>query len=175
MEGVARLDHIVVSDGPDPWLRVEMVQRAGWRVPVRYSELADHQEPHDLGSRARNHGVDLAGGEYVAFLDDDNAWRPRHVELLTSALETTGADFAYSQGLFHMNGWDMVVGMDPPRHGQIDTSLIMCRRELAIAYPWPSPCSRASDWELVHRWIREGATWAFVPQVTMDYYLGAER
>ena len=29
-----------------------------------------------------------------------------------------------------------------------------------------------ADWDLVRRWLEAGATWAFVPEVTLDYYVG---
>ena len=29
------------------------------------------------------------------------------------------------------------------------------------------------DWDLVERWLAAGATWSFVPHVTMDYYFSS--
>jgi hypothetical protein len=40
---------------------------------------------------------------------------------------------------------------------------------------WPLPDQldgdkHAPDWGVVARWLGAGATWAFVPHVTVDYY-----
>lgn len=57
---------VVVSDGSDP-RNVEAL--AG--LPVRYVEV-----PMGGVAQARNVGVALAEGTWVAFLDDDNLWHP---------------------------------------------------------------------------------------------------
>lgn len=43
----------------------------------------------------RNVGIRLARSPYVAFLDDDNTWRPDHLSVGLAALET-GADVVYT-------------------------------------------------------------------------------
>jgi hypothetical protein len=58
-------------------------------------------------------------------------------------------------------------------YGQIDTSLIVHRRELLEVSNW-EPSTGPADWALVSRWIGKGATWAYVPEITMDYYHLAE-
>jgi glycosyltransferase involved in cell wall biosynthesis len=40
----------------------------------------------------RNRGVGAAGGQLIAYLDDDDEFRADHVELAVDALRTTGAD-----------------------------------------------------------------------------------
>jgi len=45
---------------------------------------------------ARNTALGMARGEYIAFLDADDRWRPRHLELAISALKRSGAHLAYS-------------------------------------------------------------------------------
>lgn len=45
---------------------------------------------------ARNTAVDLARGEFLAFLDADDGWLPGHLEAAVTALHDAPADLAYS-------------------------------------------------------------------------------
>jgi glycosyltransferase involved in cell wall biosynthesis len=45
---------------------------------------------------ARNTAMGLAHGEYIAFLDADDRWKPNHLQLAIQALQTSGAQLAYS-------------------------------------------------------------------------------
>lgn len=162
------LEHIVVSDGPDPVLREIFAGRVD--APVRLAELAEHPPEAQWGHHARLHGTGLAKGEYIAYLDDDNSWRPDHVRLLVAALEETGAGFAYGKMAVHGRG-EYVIGTDPPAYGQLDTSMIVHRRELLGVATWRwYPGIPTVDWDLAERWMAAGATWGHVPHVTADYY-----
>ena len=153
------ISHVIVSDGPDEDLTdVDGVKFLPAHIPERNKGLA-----------ARRHGTDLADGELVAYLDDDNAWRPQHLEKLVAALTRTGADFAYSRALCHDSGRSWSIGQSPPGFAQIDTSLVVHRRELLEVATW-EPSTGPADWDLISRWVRTGARWVHVPQITMDYY-----
>jgi glycosyltransferase involved in cell wall biosynthesis len=161
------LEHVIVSDGPDPALR-EKFTAGFWRG--RFEELPEHDPEAQWGHYARLHGIDLAKGDYIAYHDDDNSWHSYHVRLLVAALEETGADFAYPLMAVHGRG-EYVIGTDPPAAGQIDTSMIIHRRGLLDVATWRwHPGIPTIDWDLVERWIAGGATWVRVPQVTCDYY-----
>jgi glycosyltransferase involved in cell wall biosynthesis len=161
--------HVVVSDGPDPLLRPKLAPLLP-NVVVRIEELPEHDPEAQWGHYARLHGIDLAKGEYIAYLDDDNSWHSYHVRLLVAALEETGADFAYPRMAVHGRG-EYVIGTDPPAEGQIDTSMIVHRRGLLDVATWRwYPGIPTIDWDLVSRWMAAGATWVRVPSVTCDYY-----
>jgi glycosyltransferase involved in cell wall biosynthesis len=162
------LEHIVVSDGPDPVLASAFKDSILASTP-RYYELPEHPDAQ-WGHHARLHGIDLAKGEYIAYLDDDNSWHSYHVRLLVAALEETGADFAYPLMAVHGRG-EYVIGTDPPACGQIDTSMIIHRRGLLDVATWRwHPGIPTIDWDLVERWMAAGVAWVRVPRVTADYY-----
>jgi cellulose synthase/poly-beta-1,6-N-acetylglucosamine synthase-like glycosyltransferase len=73
---------IVVDDGSTDDTRdlVKDLSR-GWSQPVRYIYQANQG-----AYGARNTGLDLAEGEYVAFLDSDDIWLPHHLRDCVAAL-----------------------------------------------------------------------------------------
>lgn len=167
--------HVVVSDGPDPQLAARLAAEC---PDVVFAQLGEHLDgPVDYGSRARNRGLELADGD-VAYLDDDNAYQPKHLQALAEALERTGADFVYSRMHVHWQQ-DYQIGACPPAYGQIDTSLLMHRPGLPQRYGmWPVPGQidgdkHAPDWAVVASWLAGGASWTFVDEVTVDYWRNA--
>lgn len=75
------LQVIVVEDGSDAdlegWITAEDLHR------VQYVR---HQQNRGLAA-ARNTGLGLADGDYVAFLDDDDEWKPQRIERQVALLE----------------------------------------------------------------------------------------
>lgn len=159
------VEHIVVSDGPDPVLAEALAGDAR----VRYAEVAEHDHAARWGHWARLHGIEMAKGELIAYLDDDNAFRPSHLELLVAALESEpAAGFAYGAMVLHCAG-GAVIGPDRPYFGQIDTSMIVHRRALLETATWTQSMPTI-DWDLVDRWMQAGVTWVSVPAVTSAKY-----
>ncbi len=163
------VEHVVASDGPDPLLR-DLLTDTG----VVYVEVDQHHDdPVNVGGWARNRGLEAVTGDFIAYLDDDNVFKPNHIEVLAGALtEHPDRDFAYSQMFRH--GLGDVVGSDPPAYGFIDSSIIMHRASTHVKFGlWPAPSEYHIDWQLIEAWVSNGATWVFVPKVTVDYYYTA--
>lgn len=160
------VEHIIVSDGPDPELEALVAGLESERI--RFEFLPEHDPAARWGHWARLRGIELAKGDIIAYLDDDNAWRPAHLQKTVAALTAGDAGFAYSQMHVHGRG-EYLVGAAPPVYAQIDTSVIVHRRELLELGTWEQSLPTI-DWDLVERWLAGGASWAFVPEVTVDYY-----
>ena len=73
---------IVVDDGSTDGTRELMTSSFGADVRVHY-----RYQQNAGASSARNTGLDLATGDYVAFLDSDDAWKPWHLSLLLACLD----------------------------------------------------------------------------------------
>jgi glycosyltransferase involved in cell wall biosynthesis len=163
------VEHVVVSDGPDLDLKLQVKLQA---PDVAYGEVPQHDPQARWGHWARLRGIEMAAGEFIAYLDDDNAFRPHHLAMVIAAMQEAGADFGYAVALFQGRGQPYPVGTTPPSYGQIDTSVIVHRRELLERGTWEQSLPTI-EWDLVERWMHAGASWAFVPAVTVDYYFSA--
>jgi glycosyltransferase involved in cell wall biosynthesis len=159
------LEHVVVSDGPDPALREKL---AG--LPVRFTELPEHDPAARWGHWARLHGTDVAKGEYITYLDDDDAYRPEHVSVLAAALDAhPDAAFAYSRMIMHTQHGSCRIGTDPPGYGQIGVPAIMHRRGLLDVATWEQS-EPTIDWDLVSRWLDAGVNYTSVAADTVDIW-----
>ncbi|MEW6273440.1 MAG: glycosyltransferase [Thermodesulfobacteriota bacterium] len=83
------LELIVVNDGGAPVDDLLQELDDGRITSVRLARNRNR-------SAARNAGLALARGKYVAYLDDDDWYLPEHLELLVGRLERDAAAVAYS-------------------------------------------------------------------------------
>jgi Glycosyl transferase family 2 len=78
----------------------------------------------------------VARGELIAYCDDDDTLRPRHVELLVAALKANPrAGFAYTQMICHNPSGPVLIGANDPCADGIGTPMIMHRASLLAISP----------------------------------------
>lgn len=169
------VEHVIVSDGPDPELAEKLFPpRVNGRRSRWFGNLPEHEEALHWGHWGRLHGLELASGELIAYCDDDDALRPEHCELLAAALaEHPEAGFAYSMMASHGPLGVTVIGVTGrPSAGNIGTPMVVHRREILEHGSW-TEASAYEDWHLVNSWIQAGIGYIKVDAVTIDVYPSA--
>ncbi len=71
----------------------EIIERLAKTYPnVRYERL----KKNEGAAAARNHGLRVANGQYVAFCDSDDLWKPEKIEKELSWAKEKDADFVFT-------------------------------------------------------------------------------
>jgi hypothetical protein len=163
------IEHVIVSDGPDDELRKALYDGLP-EHEIIFDQLPDHDPGARWGLRARLRALELATGEYVAYLDDDDAWRPYHVAVLVTALAANpAAQFGWTRMAVHLpDGTTAHLGDPEPSYGRIASSMMFHRRALLDVATWRD--AAMDDWDLVERWVLAGAQYVAVDEVTADYH-----
>ena len=119
------------------------------------------------GAVPRNHALQVASGDYIAYLDDDNEWEPEHVSSIYEAMRASGAAFGFSS--MQADGADLYFSR--PELQGIDTSCVVHRRELIRTHGgWKDRADDYThDWELFSRWVEAGETWVCTRRPTLRY------
>lgn len=136
---------------------------------VRVRNLAQN---HGAGGAVpRNIGIAMAAGGLIAYLDDDNLWRPNHVSSLYGLMRDSNTTFTFSS--MEVDGKDM--GFTEPKYQGIDTSCILHSKDLIARHGgWKNrdAGTYAHDWELVSRWLKGNEPWACTKLSTLIYNAG---
>ncbi|MEI4197909.1 glycosyltransferase family 2 protein [Roseovarius sp. E0-M6] len=154
---------IVVDDASDSDPRSQLAD-LGDKVKV-------HRLPERSGANvARNLGIELASGRWVALLDDDDIWVPEKTETQLCAMGVEGeteAEFALKVEACLCIAQDVGGPADKPRNisdiaerlrreNPCGTSGLIARRALLLAEPFDVMLRRAQDWDLFVRLAKRG-------------------
>ncbi len=166
-------EQIVVSDAPPTAVVDEiaaLVAQAGPRV--RHVNLP--ARTNNYGHDPAMAGLQVARGDYVCFLSDDNAYLPMHFDPLVAALETNPAlGFAYSSCLYAAA---RNLCADTPAYGQIDLGQPLFRRAVfreQFQDVIPGDGHFAWDWAMIHAWMGRGLAWQHVNRLSFIFRLAA--
>jgi spore maturation protein CgeB len=106
---------IVINDGGEDILSVITPYNADYKIV--YIKLKKRKGP----STARNAGLKMAKGKYIAYLDDDDIYYCNHLETLVGFLEKSGNKVAYSDSYQVFQRWDgnkYVITSKRPAYGE---------------------------------------------------------
>lgn len=131
---------------------------------------------------SRNVALDICTGDYIAFLDSDDLWRPNKLDVQLRVAQATGADIVYSsyalfdeRGKRHYNDF-IVKGStsfnEMLRRNEIGCLTAFMRRELARQYRFPEDIYQ-EDYALWLALLRDGYKAAGTPEVLADYRIRA--
>lgn len=165
------VEHLVISDGPDPELKEALAQpwSRDWHG-VWYHELPVHDAYEHWGGPARLAGIELAAADYITYCDDDDVLRPAHCVLLAAALDAhPDAGFAVSQMLSHTPYGNTVIGAGELAAGNVGTPMIMHRRSVLEVASWGEP-EAFEDWRMIWAWVQAGIGYVRVPEITSDVW-----
>jgi glycosyltransferase involved in cell wall biosynthesis len=135
------------------------------------------------GSFARNQGIDHSNGEYLAFLDDDDAWEPTKLEEQVSLLSTGDAGLCRTGfNLYSRDGTLIKYVYKSPRFNDHyksivadnflgGTSSVLVKRTLVKAINGFDPNLPAlQDWDFFIRLLKERCTIAGIDKPLVRYY-----
>ncbi|WP_199322311.1 MULTISPECIES: glycosyltransferase family 2 protein [Calothrix] len=180
-----RLEVVVVVDGPDPATAKALQQIDDPRLRVLVL-------PNSIGgAAARNAGVAMAEGEWIAFLDDDDEWLPQKIQLQIDAANRSQAKFPIiacsviahtPHGEFiHPRRFpevkeplsEYILVRNSPGFGEglIQTSGIFTSRELLRNVPFRDDLRKHQDWDWLLRVANlEGVEVQFVTEPLAIWY-----
>jgi glycosyltransferase involved in cell wall biosynthesis len=177
-QSLRAIEVIVVVDGPDRETLSTLERIDDPRLRVK--SLAARHGP----GGARNQAVGEARAEWIAFLDDDDRWDPRKLEIQLEAARSSPHRYPIvaCRLIERGDGREAVLPRRPPRPEEplseylfsrkglfwgetlIHTSTLLTRKELLERVPFRDDLPKHEDWDwLLRACTLDGVDVAFVP------------
>ena len=175
-----RFEVVVVGDAAPDGAR-DAVESFG-DARLRYSNLA-YRGPyppdplerwHVAGVPPYNEAVRLAVGHWIAPLDDDDAFRPDHIQRLLETAQRERLEFVYGTMLRrHPGGSAEVLGRFPPENAQFGLQASIYHAGIARIFELELTDALFDvpyDWGLCQRLLRAGVRMRMVDEISVDYF-----
>ncbi|MEF8886052.1 MAG: glycosyltransferase family A protein [Haloarculaceae archaeon] len=179
--GYKTVDLRVVDDGSTDETR---------QVVESYDDdrLSYHRFETNRGANAaRNRGIEAATGEYVAFLDSDDAYTDAYLERCVSALEQAPATFAgtYGSRVWYRDGgvWNLTVADSDVTHADLRrknvvggfSNVLVRRSVFERTGPLDEELASCQDYDFFLRLLEPaGAEFYAVPDAVVRYHVHDE-
>jgi glycosyltransferase involved in cell wall biosynthesis len=193
---------VVMVDDASPC--VEEMQAVVTKWEAKFAERGIDLWPYRVEENSgyqcypKNRGIEKSRGDYIAYLDDDNEWRPDHLATLVRTIESDySTDLVYSRLHYIVDGDEARSALAKAFDGTVpegdtigvewnpnilaqknfvDTSTVLHSRGAfwrmvrESGYGWDEALRRFGDWNFIWRWAVHGNSAKLVDAVTVDYH-----
>ncbi len=182
LESVLQQSHapaeIIVVDDLDDGSTAAVVQVSALRTELPLRRVLNREHPGASGSR--NAGVAASRAEFVAFLDDDDAWRPQYLARAMAELEHGGADAVVS-GLCRIKHDGSIQPIVIPHRAEIagrlfqknfgmtGSNLVIRRSAFERVGGFDPTLPVFNDWDFLIRMVGAGVEYGVVPELTVEW------
>jgi glycosyltransferase involved in cell wall biosynthesis len=169
---------IIVVDDLDDAPTAAIVQVTALRTGIPLRRILNRSNPGASGSR--NAGAAASSAEFLAFLDDDDVWRPGHLASAVAELDRTGADAAIS-GICRIkhDGTIQDIVM-PPRaaiqerlfeknFGMTGSNIVIRRAAFDRIGGFDPALPVFNDWDFLIRMVSAGIEYCVVTDLTVEW------
>lgn len=173
---------IVVNDGSPDTKRLE-------QILAPYLDRIVYRTQKNAGAAvARNTAIEAARGEYIAFLDADDLWRPEKLAVQIDFLKRTGFEMAYCDAEFFgtelyskatfmkqapSRGTVTPISLISADCNVITSGTIVSRAALERCGGFDPATGRSEDFELWFRLAKNGVRIGYLRDVLIAYRVGA--
>lgn len=96
----SNIEIIVIDDSPSDYEERNQIKE--YMNEITNDNIRYYQNEKNVGgSLARNRGIEMASGQYISFLDDDDEYMPEKIEKQVKYMLYTGVDLSFSDMIMY--------------------------------------------------------------------------
>lgn len=172
---------ILLIDDCTPGLEIDAIQA---RLPCD-RRIRIYRTPRNSGAQvARNLGIDLAEGEFIALMDSDDEWIPSKLAMQLLLLQSTNSDLCACDVAIQYQGQPTQRRILRPRFngdpirfianmgGHMQTSTLLVRAAVAKTLRFDESVKKYQDWDFVFRFHLNGYRSCYLDNALSVYHFG---